>query len=189
LQTAAEEGLLMKYRSPRSWAARLALGVALTILGILMLLDPLITLYTAELLITLAIFGMGALVIYSAFAKDGRKAAGIRFLTGVLLVAFGVISYYRPGLVFALFLLFLAMWMLTTAYFIFRDRHRGEGLEGTGSLVLGLVSLFVGFLTILNVNLGALFFLYFITVIILAFGVSQILLAFRSLSLPDTGVA
>jgi uncharacterized membrane protein HdeD (DUF308 family) len=188
MQTAAEEGLLMKYRSARSWIARMALGLTLTVLGLLMLLDPLITLYTAELLITLAIFGMGILVFYSAFARDSRKAAGIRFLTGVLLVGFGVISYYRPAMVFALFLLFLAFWMLVTAYFIFKDRRKGEGLEGTGSLILGLVSLIIGVLTIVEINIGALFFLYFITAIILAFGISQILFAFRAMYLPKTEV-
>jgi uncharacterized membrane protein HdeD (DUF308 family) len=185
LEAAAEEGLLLRYRSRRNWGSRLALGAVLTFLSLFMLLEPSITLGVVEMAITLALFAFGAMTIYSAMAEGAENANGVRLALGLMLICFGILSFLFSDLVFALFLIFLALWMIITSYYLLRGRTKGvRGLEGTGTLVLGLVSLFIGFLTILDVNFGALFLLYFLAVIILAFGISQILFAFRCRSLP-----
>jgi uncharacterized membrane protein HdeD (DUF308 family) len=185
LEAAAEEGLLIKYRSRRNWGSRLALGAVLTFLALFMLVEPGITLGVVEMAITLALFAFGAMTIYSALSEGAENANGVRLTLGLLLVVFGILSFLFPDLVFALFLIFLAIWMVITSYFLLRGRTKGvRGLEGTGTLLLGLVSLFIGFLTILDVNFGALFLLYFLALIVLAFGISQILFAFRCRTLP-----
>jgi uncharacterized membrane protein HdeD (DUF308 family) len=183
LETAVEEGLIMKYRSRRTWASRLALGIALLAMSVIMLVDPYVALNLTEILLTLMLFAFGGITIHTALTKGG--GSGIRVALGLMLVVFGIVSVIFPDLVFALFLMFLALWMLTTSYFLLKGRSKGEdGLEGPGTLILGLVSLFVGVLTFIDVNVGAIFFLYFLSVIVLVFGISQIFFAFRCRSLP-----
>ena len=165
-----------------NWWALAIRGLAAIIFGILAFVWPAITLTALVLLfgaymVTDGIFAM----IAGANVAGREKKWWLLFLSGILGVIAGVLTFIFPGLA-ALYLIYvIAFWaVFTGALGIGSAIRLRKEIQGEWLLVLsGIVSILFGFVMLLFPAAGALVLIWWIGAYALVFGVLLLVLAFK----------
>src|SRR5262249_39707920 len=162
-------------------------GTAMTAVGILAVLFPVLTTLSVELMVGWLLVFAGAATLYGAFSVEGTGPFFGQLLLGLLKLALGVYLVMHPGFgMIALTLLLAAVFMVDGAVqlgFAFDVRPK-EGW--TWILLSGLISIGAGLLIAAGLPGTSLFALGILVGInFLSTGVSLIMLA-QSLQSPST---
>jgi uncharacterized membrane protein HdeD (DUF308 family) len=166
----------------RSWSALAVRGVLAIIFGFLVFTWPGITLGVLVLF-----FGANALIdgVIALVAAFRGSASGGRWwgmlLQGILGIATGIITFLWPGLTALVLLYLIAAWAIVIGVFEIiaairlREEIRGEWLLG----LRGVLAIVFGVILFANPGAGALALVWLIGSFAVAFGVLELILAFR----------
>jgi len=166
----------------RHWWVLLVRGLLAILFGVLALAWPGLTLVSLVLL-----FGAWALVS-GLFAIAGAFSARKLFpnwwmllLTGLLGLAVGILTFYRPGITAISLLWYIAFWAIFTGIveIVEAVRLRKE-IQGEGWLMLaGAASVIFGVLVLISPGAGALALLTVIAAYAIVFGVIMVIASLR----------
>ena len=165
----------------RNWWAVALRGVAGILLGLVALFAPAATMLTLALVFAFYLLADGVLAIVAAVrAAQHHERWGLLLAEGVLNLLMGVIVWWFPaGAVFG-FVLATAAWALLTGGLMLASSVRLHGSHGRLWLALGgVVSLIWGVMLIAAPLIGALVLTWWLGAYAFAFGVVQLILAFR----------
>jgi uncharacterized membrane protein HdeD (DUF308 family) len=166
----------------KNWWVFLVRGLLAILFGVMAFAWPGLTLVTLVFL-----FGAWALVsgVFATVGAFGARARNkdwwVLLLTGLLGIAVGFLTFYRPGITAISLLWYIAFWSIFTgvmefvAAFRLRKEIRGEGwlmLAGAASVVFGV-------LLLAYPGAGALALITLIAAYAIVFGVILILAALR----------
>jgi uncharacterized membrane protein HdeD (DUF308 family) len=177
----------------KSWWVFLIRGLIAILFGFMAFAWPGLTVATLVIFFGAWALVSGIFAIFGAFAGRARhKDWWVLLLTGLLGVAVGLLTFWRPGITAISLLWYIAFWSIFTGIIEIitairlRKEIRGEGwimLAGAASVVFGvLVFLFPG--------AGALALITIIAAYAVIFGVILVVAAFRLKKLaPRTAAA
>jgi len=166
----------------RHWWALLLRGLIAILLGILIWLQPGLSLVALVLLFGAYALADGILGIWTGVA--GRKEHEhwwVLFLWGIIGAGVGILTFLVPGVTALALLFYIAIWAIATgvlqiiAAIRLRREMRGEWLLIVG----GLASVAFGVLLMAHPAVGALALLWLIATYAIVFGVLLVFLAFR----------
>jgi uncharacterized membrane protein HdeD (DUF308 family) len=166
----------------RSWSALAVRGVLAIIFGLVVFAWPGITLGVLVLF-----FGANALIdgVLALVAAFRGSASGGRWwgmlLQGILGIATGIITFAWPGLTALVLLYLIAAWAIVIGVFeiVAAIRLRKE-IQGEWLLALrGVLAIAFGAILFANPGAGALALVWLIGGFAIAFGVLELILAFR----------
>lgn len=167
----------------RYWWTTLLRGLFWIMLGVFIFARPAILLVTLALVFGVLVLADGLATIVSAIG--GRKEHehwGVLLLAGIAGVGVGLLTLFNPRITAIALLFYMAIWAIATglleivAAIKLRKEIRNEGWLVVG----GLLSLAFGVILMARPGLGALSVLWLIAAYSIAFGVSLVVLAFRS---------
>jgi uncharacterized membrane protein HdeD (DUF308 family) len=167
----------------RLWWMILLRGVIAIVFGLLIFARPDISLVSLVLVFGLFAFadGVGNVVT----AVGGRREQDhwwVLLFAGLAGIALGVLTFLRPGITALVLLFYIALWAIVTgvlqlvAAIRLRKEIEGEVWLGLG----GLISIVFGLMLIARPGAGALAVLWLIGAYAVAFGIIQLVLAFKA---------
>ena len=165
------------------WWVLLLRGVLAIAFGVAAYAWPGLTLATLVMFFAAFVLVDGVFDVFAAFS--GRKENEnwwVLLLEGLLGIAFGVITWTRPGVTVVVLLLFIAFWALSTGILriIMAIRLRNE-IEGEWWLILsGLASVLFGVIVMARPGAGAMAMLWVIAAWSVIVGVFLVILSFRA---------
>jgi uncharacterized membrane protein HdeD (DUF308 family) len=166
----------------RNWWVLLLRGIVAIVFGVLAWLLPGIALVTLILMFGAFALADGVLGAWLAYA--GRKQNEhwwVLLLWGLAGIAFGILSFVKPGITALVLVLYIGAWAAVTgvleivAAVRLRKEITGEWLLALG----GVLSLVFGAWLLLQPEAGALALIWLIACYAVAFGVLLVLLAFK----------
>ena len=168
-----------------NWWILLLRGILAILFGVAAYAWPGMTLAMLVMFFAAFVFVDGVFDTFAAFA--GRKENEnwwVLLIEGLLGIAFGLITWMRPGITTMVLLLFIAFWAMATGILriIMALRLRKE-IEGEWWLVLsGLASVLFGLIVMARPGAGALALLWLIGAWAIVVGVFLVILAFQARS-------
>lgn len=167
----------------RFWWATLLRGVVSVLFGLIVFVQPGISLVTVTLLFGFFAFIDGAGNVVSALG--GRKEYEnwwVLLLSGFAGILIGVLSFVSPGAMALALLFYIAIWAIVTGILaIIAAIHLRKEIEGEFWLALaGTASVAFGLLLVARPGVGALTVLWLIASYAIAFGVILIILALKT---------
>ena len=169
----------------RNWWVLLLRGIIAILFGVTAYAWPGMTLATLVMFFAAFVLVDGVFDVFAAFS--GRKENEnwwVLLLEGLLGIAFGVITWTRPGVTVVVLLLFIAFWALATGILriIMAIRLRKE-IEGEWWLILsGLASVLFGVIVMARPGAGALAMLWVIAAWAIITGIFLVILSFQARS-------
>lgn len=166
----------------RTWWLLLLRGLIAIAFGILIWLQPEISIMALMLIFGAYVLADGVLGIWTAIA--GRKEHEdwwVLFIWGGIGVGIGILTFLAPGVTALALLFYIAVWAVATGVLeiVAAIRLRKE-IKGEWMLVLGgIVSVIFGILLMAQPIAGALALLWLIAVYGVIFGIFLVILAFR----------
>lgn len=166
----------------RTWWLLLLRGLIAIAFGILIWLQPEISIVALVLIFGVYVLADGVLGIWTAIA--GRKEHEdwwVLFIWGSIGVGIGILTFLAPGVTALALLFYIAVWAVATGVLeiVAAIRLRKE-IKGEWMLVLGgIVSVIFGILLMAQPIAGALALLWLIAVYGVIFGIFLVILAFR----------
>ncbi len=169
----------------RNWWVLLLRGIIAIVFGVLVWLQPGISITALVLVFGVYALMDGILGVWTAFA--GRKEHNdwwVLLLWGLIGVGVGIFTFIAPGLTALALLFYIAIWAIITgvleivAAIRLRKEIRGEWLLILG----GIASVLFGLFLIIQPAAGALALLWLIGTYGIIFGVLLVILAFRARS-------
>lgn len=166
-----------------TWWVLLLRGIIAILFGVAAYAWPGMTLATLVMFFAAFVLVDGVFDVFAAFS--GRKENEnwwVLLLEGLLGIAFGVITWTRPGVTVVVLLLFIAFWALATGILriIMAIRLRKE-IEGEWWLILsGLASVLFGVVVMARPGAGALAMLWVIAAWAIITGIFLVILAFKA---------
>ena len=137
------------------WWVILLEGILAIIVGLFLLYSPAAT--TAFLIQVLGIFWLagGIISVLGAFIFSGNRLW--KLLAGILSIIAGIVilmyPLYSPFVVLTLFVLFIGVWAMITGAVRLIGAFKGEGW---GSGILGILTIILGILLLMNTLAGVL---------------------------------
>jgi uncharacterized membrane protein HdeD (DUF308 family) len=166
----------------RNWWALLLRGIVAILFGVLVFMQPGISLAALVLLFGAFAFADGLLALWTAIShRKDRENWWVLLLEGLLGVGVGALALLKPGLTALMLLFYIAIWAVATGVLeiVIAVRLRNE-IQGEWMLILaGLASVAFGALLIASPGPGALAVLWLIASYAILFGVLFVFLAFR----------
>jgi uncharacterized membrane protein HdeD (DUF308 family) len=166
----------------RNWWALLLRGIVAILFGVLVFMQPGISLAALVLLFGAFAFADGVLASWTAIShRKDRENWWVLLLEGLLGVGVGALALLKPGLTALALLFYIALWAVATGVLeiVIAVRLRNE-IQGEWMLILaGLASVAFGALLIASPGPGALAVLWLIASYAILFGVLFVFLAFR----------
>lgn len=164
-----------------SWWVLLIYGVLAVLFGILALSRPVST--AAVLAWTLGLFAIaeGIISVLALFDREQGVSRGWLIFYAVVSLAFGVLALSRPLAVASVLLFFIAAWLIVGGIYriVFAVRVRKE-IKGEWLIILsGVLAIALGVMFALNPLVGLAVTTFWIGLLALIYGVSQIVAAFR----------
>ncbi len=170
-------GLLAKH-----WWVFLVRGLLAILFGAMAFAWPGLTLVTLVLLFGAWALVSGVFATVGAFgARKSHKEWWILLLTGLLGIAVGLLTFYRPGVTAISLLWYIAFWSIFTGIveIVEAVRLRKE-IRGEGWLMLaGAASVIFGVLLLAYPGAGALALVTLIAAYAIVFGVILVIASFR----------
>jgi uncharacterized membrane protein HdeD (DUF308 family) len=166
----------------RNWWVLLLRGVVTIAFGVLIWLQPGVSLVTLLLLFGAFSMADGVLGVWGAVA--GRKKNEdwwALLLWGLVGIGVGILTFAAPGVTAIALLFYIAIWAITTGVLqiVAAIRLRKE-IQGEWLLILaGLASVVFGVLLMAQPGSGALALLWLIAAYAVAFGVILVILALK----------
>ncbi|MCO5100094.1 MAG: HdeD family acid-resistance protein [Burkholderiaceae bacterium] len=169
----------------RSWWVLLLRGLVAIAFGILIWIQPGISL--AALLLLFGAYAMveGILVIWTAVAERAqREHWWLLLLEGLLSVGVGILTFVVPDITALALLFYIAIRAIATGVLeIVTAIHLRREIEGEWLLILGgLASVVFGVILMAQPGVGALAVLWLIATYAIVFGVLLVILAFKARS-------
>jgi uncharacterized membrane protein HdeD (DUF308 family) len=170
----------------RNWWLYAVRGVAAIIFGLLALIWP-----GQTMLALVLVFGAYALVdgIFAVFAGIASRQYFKRWwavlLEGVAGIVLGLLTFFWPNITALVLLYFIAAWALITGIFeIVAAIQFRRIISGEWTMILGgLLSVVFGILLFVFPGAGAVSMVWLIGIYAIAFGILEIIFAFRLRSL------
>jgi uncharacterized membrane protein HdeD (DUF308 family) len=166
----------------RYWWMTLLRGVIWILFGIVVFMQPAISLVALTVLFGAFALADGIAAIVTAFSgRHEHENWWVLLLVGLAGIGVGLMAFLSPGLTALVLLFYIATWAIVTGVLevVAAVRLRKE-IEGEFWLALaGVLSIAFGVMLIARPGAGALSVLWIIASFAIAFGVSLILLAFR----------
>ena len=165
------------------WWVLLLRGVLAIVFGAVAYAWPGLTLATLVMFFAAFVLVDGVFDVFAAFS--GRKENEnwwVMLLEGLLGIAFGVITWTRPGVTVTVLLLLIAFWAVATGILriIMAIRLRKE-IEGEWWLVLsGLASVLFGVIVMARPGAGAMAMLWVIATWSILVGIFLVILSFQA---------
>ena len=165
------------------WWVLLLRGVLAIAFGVVAYAWPGMTLATLVMFFAAFVLVDGVFDVFHAFS--GRKENEnwwVLLLEGLLGIAFGVITWMRPGVTVVVLLLFIAFWAMATGILriIMAIRLRKE-IEGEWWLILsGLASVLFGVIVMARPGAGAMAMLWVIAAWAILVGIFLVILSFQA---------
>jgi uncharacterized membrane protein HdeD (DUF308 family) len=169
----------------RNWWVLLLRGLAAIAFGVLIWLQPGISLAALVLLFGAYSMADGVLGVWTAVAKrEEREHWWLLLLEGLLGIGVGILTFLVPGITALVLLFYIAIWAIATGVLeiVAAIRLRKE-IEGEWLLILsGLASVVFGVILMAQPGVGALAVLWLIATYAIVFGVLLVILAFKARS-------
>lgn len=170
-------GLLSK-----NWWVFLVRGLIAILFGLMAFAWPGLTLVTLVFLFGVWALVSGAFAIVGAFgARKVHRDWWVILLTGLLGVAVGLLTFWRPGITAISLLWYIAFWAIFTGIveIVTALRLRKE-IKGEGWILLaGIASVIFGILLIVYPGSGALALITLIAAYAIVFGVILVIASFK----------
>jgi len=168
-----------------NWWVLLLRGILAILFGVAAYAWPGLTLATLVMFFAVFVFVDGVFDVFAAFAgRQENENWWVLLIEGLLGIAFGAITWMRPGITTMVLLLFIAFWAMATGILriIMALRLRKE-IEGEGWLVLsGLASVLFGLIVMARPGAGAMALLWLIGAWAIVVGIFLVILAFQARS-------
>jgi uncharacterized membrane protein HdeD (DUF308 family) len=169
----------------RNWWVLLLRGLVAIAFGVLVWLQPGISLAALVLLFGAYSMADGILSIWTAIAeRKEREHWGLLLVGGLLGIGVGILTFLVPGITALALLFYIAVWAIATGVLeiVAAIRLRKE-IEGEWLLILsGLVSVVFGIVLMARPGAGALAVLWLIATYAVVFGILLVILAFKARS-------
>ncbi|HVH39820.1 MAG TPA: HdeD family acid-resistance protein [Gemmatimonadaceae bacterium] len=166
----------------RNWGVMVSRGVIAIIFGLLALFNPGTTLATLVLLFGVFAIVDGAFMIFSAIAnRRNQPRWGTLILGGILGIAIGAMTLFRPGITAVALLAMIAIWaiIIGIAEIVAAIRLRKE-ITGEWMFVLtGLLAVAFGAVLIMRPGVGALAMIVYIGAFAVVTGVLEVAFGLR----------
>ncbi|MCG6928897.1 MAG: HdeD family acid-resistance protein [Acidobacteria bacterium] len=167
----------------QSWWVLLLRGVLAILLGIAAFARPGMALKTLLMLFAAYVFIDGISNVIAAFSgRDDNEHWWVVLIEGILGIAIGVLTVFRPGTTGVVLLVLIAFWAIMTGILriILAIRLRKE-IEGEWWLGLsGLLGVLFGVIVMMKPGAGALSVLWMIGFWLILMGITLVLLSFKS---------
>jgi uncharacterized membrane protein HdeD (DUF308 family) len=167
----------------RYWWMLLLRGVAWVLFGLAVMFQPGISLVTLTLMfgVFALIDGVGHIVSAIGGRQDSRSWWTL-LLSGLAGVLVGVLAFISPGITALVLLYYIAAWAIVTGLLalVAAIRLRQEIENELWLGLAGIASVAFGLLLVARPGAGVLTVLWLIAVYAIAFGVTLVLLAFRT---------
>jgi uncharacterized membrane protein HdeD (DUF308 family) len=167
----------------QNWWVLLLRGIVMILFGVMAYAWPGMTIATLVMFFAAFVLVDGVFDVYHAFSgRQENDNWWILLIEGLLGIAFGVITWMRPGITTMVLLLFIAFWAIMTGILkiIMAIRLRKE-IEGEWWLVLaGVVSVLFGVLVMARPGAGALGMLFVIAAWAILMGIAMVILSFKA---------
>jgi uncharacterized membrane protein HdeD (DUF308 family) len=169
----------------QNWWVLLLRGIIAILFGVAAYAWPGMTLATLVMFFAAFVLVDGVFDVFAAFSgRNENENWWVLLLEGLLGIAFGVITWTRPGVTVVVLLLFIGFWALATGILriIMAIRLRKE-IEGEWWLILsGLASVLFGVVVMARPGAGALAMLWVIAAWAIITGIFLVILAFKARS-------
>jgi uncharacterized membrane protein HdeD (DUF308 family) len=169
----------------QNWWVLLLRGIIAILFGVAAYAWPGMTLATLVMFFAAFVLVDGVFDVFAAFSgRNENENWWVLLLEGLLGIAFGVITWTRPGVTVVVLLLFIGFWALATGILriIMAIRLRKE-IEGEWWLILsGLASVLFGVVVMARPGAGALAMLWVIAAWAIITGIFLVILSFRARS-------
>jgi uncharacterized membrane protein HdeD (DUF308 family) len=176
----------------RNWWVLLVRGLVAIAFGVLVWLQPGISLAALVLLFGAYSLAQGVLNVWTAIAeRNEREHWGLLLLEGLLGIGVGLLTFVVPGITALALAFYIAIWAIATGVLeiVAAIRLRKE-IEGEWLLILsGLVSVVFGVVLMVQPAVGALAVLWLIAAYAIVFGVLLVILAFKARSFGGEAAA
>ncbi len=143
----------MKNLNIKNWNLSLVNGILAIVFGLIALIFPGITIMGLGIYfaITILIGGI-SLIIHVVRKRDSISRWYYSLLEGVIGVLIGIIILARPESAATFFIAVIGIWALFLGFVFLFSFYKSEetGFVGAFNLVVGIVSVIIGFLIILN---------------------------------------
>jgi len=167
----------------QSWWVLLLRGVLAILLGFAAFARPGMALKTLLMLFAAYVFIDGISNVIAAFSgRDDNEHWWVVLIEGLLGIAIGVLTVFRPGTTGVVLLVLIAFWAIMTGILriILAIRLRKE-IEGEWWLGLsGLLGVLFGVIVMMKPGAGALSVLWMIGTWLILMGITLVLLSFKS---------
>ncbi|MGE0128419.1 MAG: HdeD family acid-resistance protein [Blastocatellales bacterium] len=174
----------------RNWWTLALRGLFAVLFGFAAFIWPGITLFLLVMLFGGYALANGIVALISAFSRGaGRERWWALLLEGIIGIVVGVLTFIWPGLTAMGLLYLIAFWAFVTGVLeiITAIRLRREITGEWLMALIGILSIVLGALLVMNPLAGALSVVWLIGAYAFAIGVLMIGLAFKLRSLRDTG--
>lgn len=169
----------------RNWWVLLLRGLVAIAFGVLIWVQPGISLVALVLLFGAYSLADGVLGTWTAIAeRKEREHWGLLLIWGLLGIGVGVMTFLVPGITALVLLFYIAIWAIATGILqiVAAIRLRKE-VKGEWLLILGgLVSVVFGIILMAQPGVGALAVLWLIGTYAIIFGALLVILSFRARS-------
>jgi uncharacterized membrane protein HdeD (DUF308 family) len=169
----------------RNWWVLLLRGLVAIAFGVLIWLQPGISLAALVLLFGGYSMADGVLGVWTAVAKrEEREHWWLLLLEGLLGIGVGILTFLVPGITALVLLFYIAIWAIATGVLEIAAAIRlRKEIEGEWLLILsGLASVVFGVILMAQPGVGALAVLWLIATYAIVFGVLLVILAFKARS-------
>ncbi|MCD8165376.1 MAG: HdeD family acid-resistance protein [Bacteroides sp.] len=169
--------------SVKNWWLSLVIGIVFVLLAILLMFTPISSYITLSILFSIAVFVAGIFeIVFSINNKNVIPNWGWNLGIGIIDLILGFYLMFHPGLSMAVLPYIAAFWLIFRgvsgiAYTIdlkrFGDRYWGW------YIAFGILAILLGIWFIFQPLIGAISLVYFISYMVLIFGIFRIMLSFQ----------
>lgn len=164
------------------WWLLLIAGILFILLGLFYIMSPGIALLSTGVFLGIILLASGISATMFAISYSGTEGWGGKLVEGLIDIFLGVIILWNPLASAMLIPIAIAIWAIVRGVILFVDSfsHKKTGVKDWwGFLILGLISIFFGFLMLGNLQAAAIVIGWIIGVILLAEGISAVYYAIR----------